>query len=252
MRRSAIAGLGIVLCAAVLLLVWRRHLLAAETTALPNHASGAPLALVSASATREAHLRPYFGPRWGEALEQFAQANFDLNEPFDPNLVPPWSDVQPRLEFRTFVDESDVEAHRKNAVAWHDNLPFEEVDFSAEMFDPRKRPLSGEDLAAVRAIRDRYEPLLLDLGEEAGALFSLAMQDAWNEGMLEKYPLVALSPLETAERRVRAMRMINMSNWNVMLVLHKGEAPEYEDVLTRIGGIKAERFAEARDYLSGR
>lgn len=252
MRRIAIAGLGIAFCAAGLSLAWRRHAFAAETPALSNSGSGAPVTSTSAETTREASLRPYFGARWNEALPLFAEAKFDLSEPFDQSLVPPWPEVQERLEFRAFVDESDIEAHRTNAVAWNDNLPFEQVDFSSPIYDPRERPLSADDLAAVRAIKDRYESLLLDLGAEAGALFTLAMQDAWSHGKLERYPLVALQPLETTDRRVRALRMINMSNWNVMLVLHDGEAPEYEEMLTRIGGIKAERLAAARDYLSAR
>ncbi|MFN0241958.1 MAG: hypothetical protein ACKVWV_03625 [Planctomycetota bacterium] len=235
-----------------MIFVWRRQLLAAETTALPNSASGAPIAHTAAGTTRADVLRPYFGARWGEALPHFAEAGFDLQEPFDPELVPPWGEVRTRLQFSSFVDDTDLEAHRKNAVAWNDNLPFEEVDFASELYDPRKRPLGADDLAAIRVIKERYEPLLLDMGSESGALFWNAMEKVWTEGRLESYPLVALDPIESDTRQVRALRMVNMSNWTVMLVLRKGESVEYEDALTRIGELKAERLTEARNYLSGR
>ncbi|MFN0243267.1 MAG: hypothetical protein ACKVWV_10285 [Planctomycetota bacterium] len=252
MRRATFFGVGAVLAAGVLALAWQRQLNAALPPALPDSHPGAPHAEASARATMADGLRPLFGERWSEAERAFVEAEFDLNQPFDPSLVPPWETARARLAFGSFVDDHDLEAHEANAVAWVDDQPFEEVDFGAETYDPSRRPLCAADLVRMREIADHFDPILRALGEESGALFTLAMEDAWAKGQIERYPLVALEPSSGSGRPVRALRMINMSNWNVMLVLRNGDSPEYEETLTRIDRVKAERFAQVREYLAAR
>ena len=197
------------------------------------------------------YLAAYFGTRWEEVREFARLSQKDLSALIDPDLVPPWQEVEPLMLADLEASCADVDGQVREALKWDESGRLTDaIDFSTRAFNPNHKTMTAWDIDALRAAMKPFDAEIRELAVHRAVLMLPALKEAYHTGQYEKSPIVRVMPKRLRGGHVCTLKILVADNWNMIIGFVEGDSPEYDAASALIQDARRARLEKVLELVA--